>query len=73
MKFIKPNGTKIEINDNPESIAKARELGWKTAEELKAEAEAKAAAEKAAAEAAAKAEKERAEKEKAAEKVKAAA
>ena len=40
MKFIKPNGTEVETNGRPDTIARAQELGWKTPEQLEAEAKA---------------------------------
>lgn len=29
MIFVKPNGTEIETNDHPETIAYCKSLGWK--------------------------------------------
>lgn len=37
MKYIKPNGTEIEINEN--SVEYAESLGWKPANEVAKEAE----------------------------------
>ena len=37
MKWIKPSGLEIEINDNKETIAYAESLGWKKASDVKVE------------------------------------
>lgn len=39
IKMVKPSGVKVEINDHPDNIAKAKELGWKKQPGRKAEAE----------------------------------
>lgn len=44
--WVKPNGTKIQTNTLPANVDMAKSLGWKTPEQIQAEA--KAAAEKAA-------------------------
>lgn len=35
MKFRKPNGTIIELNEYPETLEKAAELGWVPVDEAK--------------------------------------
>lgn len=29
--YVKPNGTQIELNDCPDTVAMAKEMGWKAA------------------------------------------
>ena len=37
VKWTKKDGTKVEINDSPANIAKAKELGWNPAKQTAAE------------------------------------